>query len=102
MISTEDFKEGEEGWQLVTKEEIQRVNTGLKIGEEVQLQPDPLPTNIVEEVIPLASLQDTKKVEEQKVQEASTPTLFQQEVKQPDADDSKKDNEESDEKQITI
>ena len=105
MISTEDFKEGEEGWQLVTKEEIRRVNTGLKIGEDVTLQPDPLPTNIVEEVIPLATLQDTKKEEVKKDQEAATPTLFQQEVK---ADETTTKEEKQDEqggggiKEITI
>ena len=74
IISTDDFSEGEEGWQIVTKDEIVRESGGLKIGETVELKPDTLPKNIVEE-IPLANLQEKQRIEDKEQQKETTPTL---------------------------
>ena len=74
IISTEDFKEGEEGWQIVTKDEIARESGGLKIGESIEFKPDTLPKNIVEE-IPLANLQEKQRLEQKEEQQESAPTL---------------------------
>ena len=99
MISTEDFVEGEEGWNIVTKDEIVRESGGLKIGEAVTLKTDELPSNIVEQV-PLVTLQEKQKEEDKQKQEAATPTLYQKSV----TEDSKEEGEvkETDKKEITI
>ena len=93
IISTDDFVEGEEGWILVTKDEIVRESSGLKIGEEVTLKTDPLPSTIVEQV-PLATLQEKQKEEDKKSQEASTPTLYQQSVSSGDKEEEEEEEEE--------
>ena len=100
IISTEDFKEGEEGWQIVVKEDIVRESGGLKIGESVDFKPDTLPKNIVEE-IPLANLQEKQRLAQKEEQQESAPTL----TKISETDKEKQDQEgdtSEDKKQLTI
>ena len=80
IISTEDFMEGEEGWKLVELNDITQANTGLKIGKDVTLETDQLPSEIVE--IPLSNLKQEKSEKEDKEQRQSTPMLFQQAKKE--------------------
>ena len=100
IISTEDFVEGEEGWVIVTKDEIQRENTGLKIGEDVELKTDPLPENVVEE-IPLATLKEQQSNDNKEEQKASTPTLFQTSLTDK-KDSEEKQTQEEGKKEISI
>ena len=100
IISTEDFREGEEGWQIVVKEDIVRESGGLKIGESVDFKPDTLPKNIVEE-IPLANLQEKQRLAQKEEQQESAPTL----TKISETDKEKQDQEgdtSEDKKQLTI
>ena len=101
IISTEDFVEGEEGWVIVTKDEIRRVSSGLKIGDTVELQTDPLPANVVEE-IPLASLQQQQNIDNKEQQKASTPTLFQTSLTDKEGSEEKQNQEQDDKKEISI